>query len=56
MSKEDWLLRCSLRLQLYGYEAGIAREVAETLLKDICGGDTSYDPLQVADEEVSYWD
>lgn len=56
MSKQEWLLQCSLRLQQYGYEAGIAREFAETLLEDVCVGDTSYDPRQVADDEVSYLD
>jgi hypothetical protein len=56
MSKEEWLLQCSLHLQRYGCEEDEAAELAETLLEETCEGDITYDPVQIANEEVSYWD
>lgn len=53
-SKEGWLLVCAGRFKYYGCDDEQAAYMAELCL-DSVDGDVTYDPVDCADEEVSYW-
>lgn len=54
MNKQEWLNACAERFKHYGCNDEEANYMAELCL-DSNEGDITYDPLDCADEEVSYW-
>jgi len=55
MVTQEWLRACSLHLvQKYHFTDVEATELAETIL-DSVDSVLDYDPVESADEEMSYW-
>lgn len=55
MSRKEWLEACAARFKHYGCTYREAMYMAEICLDDMCEGDLTYDPVEAADEDVSYW-
>ncbi len=54
MNKQEWLDACAKQFRKYGCNDQESVYMAELCL-DSVDGDLSYDPVDCADEEVSYW-
>lgn len=54
MNKQEWLNECAERFRFYGCSDEESFYMAELCL-DSVDDDITYDPVDCADEEVSYW-
>lgn len=55
MTKQEWLKKAFDRFKYYGCSDLQARYLADAVFIDTCQSDTSYDPVEAVNEEVSYW-
>lgn len=53
-SKQEWLNQCAERFRDYGCDQKDADYLALCCLENV-DGDLTYDPVDCADEEVTYW-